>query len=524
MGLLKGVRLCRGAPEITHLMFADDCMFFLKAEKDSVKWIRDILRRYEDISGQKVNYAKSEAVCSKNTSPECIEMLRERMGIPVVGGHSSYLGLPLVFSNKKAEMLRSIEEKMVKRISDWKHKLLSGAGREVLVKSVLQAIPTYAMTCFKLPVGLCRELMRNIMRFWWYRGKNKGIHWVRAEEVYKDKENGGLGFRNLELMNMALLAKQGWRFIYSPHLLVSRIYKAKYFRDSDIFNASMGARPSYAWQGIYEALEILKLGTEWDENSRKFTWLLDSSGSLTAKSAYMAAMSLEKWRRGDRSEQSDPSETRKFWKAFWKLRVPNKVKFFGWRLFHDGLPTMQNLERRGCMLWLCDKLCKEEEFRNLVLALWLVWKNRNDIVHGKEGMRMEDLKMRLRWLGNDDRNGRRDLMWWYPDSDQEDKVIMCDGSFDVQARVAGAASVLIEGGKVQEVRAKWFDNATAVVQADCHAVLMGLQLAREMDLRKACLFTDSREVLWAINAGVWKTEACTEELKQCMRLLDEHSD
>ncbi|CAM8951229.1 unnamed protein product [Rhodiola kirilowii] len=271
MGLLKGVRLCRGAPEITHLMFADDCMFFLKAEKDSVKWIRDILRRYEGISGQKVNYAKSEAVCSKNTSTECIVMLRERMGVPVVGGHSSYLDLPLVFSNKKAEMLRSIEEKMVKRISDWKHKLLSGAGREVLVKSVLQAIPTYAMTCFKLPAGLCRELMRNITRFWWNNGKNRGIHWVRAEEVYKDKENGGLGFRNLDLMNMALLAKQGWRFISSPHLLVSRIYKAKYFRESDIFNASRGNRPSYAWQGIYEALEILKLGTEWDENSRKFT-------------------------------------------------------------------------------------------------------------------------------------------------------------------------------------------------------------------------------------------------------------
>ncbi|KAL9680496.1 hypothetical protein QQ045_018375 [Rhodiola kirilowii] len=165
LGLLRGVKICRGAPEITHLMFADDCMLFLKANKDSVKWTRDILRRYKEISGQKVNFTKSEAVCSKNVTEDCKRMLRENLGVSVVEGHSSYLGLPLVFSNKKAELFRSIEEKTVKRINDWKHKLLSGAGKEVLIKSVLQAIPTYAMTCFKLPTLLCRKLTSNIMRF-----------------------------------------------------------------------------------------------------------------------------------------------------------------------------------------------------------------------------------------------------------------------------------------------------------------------------------------------------------------------
>ncbi|KAL9676800.1 hypothetical protein QQ045_005020 [Rhodiola kirilowii] len=207
---------------------------------------------------------------------------------------------------------------------------------------------------------------------------------------------------------------------------------------------------------------VLAPAAEWDDDSGRFRWRLDSSGSLTAKSAYVAAVNIEKWRRGDRSEQSDPGETRRFWQAFWKLRVPNKVKFFGWRLFHDGLPTMQNLARRGCevnnyccqcgakgehtlhlfrdcwwtnellqdhvlphsvwrnqcnepgyWLWLCAKLCKEEEFSTLLLALWLVWKNRNDIIHGKEGKMMEDLKLRLRWLWKEARHGRKDLTWWH---------------------------------------------------------------------------------------------------------------
>ncbi|CAM8993813.1 unnamed protein product [Rhodiola kirilowii] len=207
LGLLQGIRVCRGAPVVSHLMFANDCMLFLKAGKDSVKWIRDMLRKYEDISGQKINFTKSEVICSRNVLDEDMRMLVERLGVQVVVEHSSYLGLPLVFSNKKADLFRAIEERTVKRINDWKHKLLSGAGRVVLIKSVLQAIPTYAMTCFKLPAMLCKKLSSNIMRFWWNGGKNRGIHWVKTERICKDKDSGGLGFRRLKLMNLALLAK-----------------------------------------------------------------------------------------------------------------------------------------------------------------------------------------------------------------------------------------------------------------------------------------------------------------------------
>ncbi|KAL9691837.1 hypothetical protein QQ045_012264 [Rhodiola kirilowii] len=338
LGLLDGVRICKGAPVVTHLMFADDCMLFLKAKSDSIRWMRDILKRYEAVSGQKINYTKPEAVCSKNMPQEMCRTLEERLQVKIVDAHSSYLGLPIIFSNKKAELFRSIEEKTVKRISDWKHKLLSGAGREVLVKSVLQAIPLYAMFCFKLPNSLCRKLSTKIMAFWWHNAKNRGIHWVKADDIYKEKYIGGLGFKRLELMNLALLAKQGWRMIASPDLLVSKIFKAKYFPNSDIFNATCGSRPSYAWRGIYDAMDILKLGVVWEEEERKYHWKLDGSGALTAKSAYFAAVEIEKWKNSSEGEQSNLKETKSLWHRFWKLKIPNKIKIFGWRLYYDGLP------------------------------------------------------------------------------------------------------------------------------------------------------------------------------------------
>ena len=59
-------------------------------------------------------------------------------------------------------------------------KLLSQAGREVLIKSMIQTIPTYTMRCFKIPLGLCHDIEALIKKFWWgQRGDRRKIHWVK---------------------------------------------------------------------------------------------------------------------------------------------------------------------------------------------------------------------------------------------------------------------------------------------------------------------------------------------------------
>ena len=91
----------------------------------------------------------------------------------------------------------------------WEGKLLSQAGRKVLIKAVIQAIPTYAMGCYKLPMGLCNEIKVMIRKFWWgQRGEKRKIHWLKWSEMTKSKNEGGMGFRDLALHNDSLLAKQ----------------------------------------------------------------------------------------------------------------------------------------------------------------------------------------------------------------------------------------------------------------------------------------------------------------------------
>ena len=78
-----------------------------------------------------------------------------------------YLGLPSVIGKSKNQVFAEIKEKVGKKLSEWKEKIPSIGGKEVLIKAVIQAIPTYTMSCFQLLKGLCEDLERMERNFWW---------------------------------------------------------------------------------------------------------------------------------------------------------------------------------------------------------------------------------------------------------------------------------------------------------------------------------------------------------------------
>ena len=93
--------------------------------------------------------------------------------------HSKYLGLPSIIGKSNIEVFVEIKERVGRKLSGWKEKILSIGGREVLIKAVAQAIPMYTMSCFQLPKGLCDEIESMMRRFWWgQRGQESKVAWV----------------------------------------------------------------------------------------------------------------------------------------------------------------------------------------------------------------------------------------------------------------------------------------------------------------------------------------------------------
>ena len=166
-GDLHGVIVCRRGPKILHLFFADDSLIFCRASLEECDSLQRIFQVYEAASGQQLNRMKTSLFFNSNTDTSVKEEIKNRFGAQVIKNHEKYLGLPLMVGRNKRNSFNSIKEKLAKKLSGWKEKLLSKVRKEILIKVVAQAIPTYTMSCFKLPDSLCDELTSLIRNFWW---------------------------------------------------------------------------------------------------------------------------------------------------------------------------------------------------------------------------------------------------------------------------------------------------------------------------------------------------------------------
>jgi len=175
-----------------------------------------------------------------------------------------YLGLPVYVGKSKTQVFSYLKERIWKRIQGWKEKLLSRAGKEVMIKAVAQAIPTFAMGCFDLMKELCDQISMMIGKYWWsQQEKERKIHWISWEKLTLPKCQGGLGFRDIHSFNLSMLAKQGWRLVQNPDSLCARIMGAKYFPHGDLFKAKQTGTVSYTWRSIMRGIKVLESGVIW---------------------------------------------------------------------------------------------------------------------------------------------------------------------------------------------------------------------------------------------------------------------
>lgn len=145
-----------------------------------------------------------------------------------------YLGLPAELGRSKREVFSYLKERLWSTIKG-SEKKLSMAGREVLIKSVLQSIPTYVMSCFQLPRTTIPELEKIIRQYRWSVGEGRSMPWLAWLNLCLPKSGGDIGFQDIVSFNLALLAKQAWCIKTQPHLLLSRVVKACYFPKSLLF-------------------------------------------------------------------------------------------------------------------------------------------------------------------------------------------------------------------------------------------------------------------------------------------------
>ncbi|KAF7825904.1 reverse transcriptase [Senna tora] len=262
--LYRGIKLAPSCPNLSHLLFADDAIIFASACTSEVYTLVDILNTFTKFSGQKLNTSKSGVIFEKSTPQAIRANICAILSIQEWDSPGKYLGIPSLWGRSKSNILSWIKEKVVNKISGWKENFLSNAGKEVLIKFVIQAIPSYAMSILRFPKSFCQSISSLVANFWWSNsGKDKGIHWMKWDKLSCNKKMGGLGFKNLYCQKTALLGKQAWRLWKNSDALWAKVLKSVYFPSSDCFGARKKGYSSWCWNSLLDGIDFLKSNLSW---------------------------------------------------------------------------------------------------------------------------------------------------------------------------------------------------------------------------------------------------------------------
>ncbi|KAJ0883842.1 putative RNA-directed DNA polymerase [Helianthus annuus] len=212
IGLFKGIKVPTQGPELSHFLYADDVVFIGEWSTQNALNLNRILRCFYLSSGLRVNLAKTSIFgvgVDENQVHTLATLLRCKPGsLPF-----KHLGLQVGANMNLVKNWDPVVSVFRKRLAVWKANTLSFGGRITLVRSVLNALPTYYFSLYKAPSQVINQLEKLRREFLWGATPEQGkMKWVAWKSIMTPKEFGGLGFGSLRDANVAMLVKWWWRF------------------------------------------------------------------------------------------------------------------------------------------------------------------------------------------------------------------------------------------------------------------------------------------------------------------------
>jgi hypothetical protein len=393
---------------LSILQYADDTILFMEHDIEKARNMKLILSAFEQLSGLKINFHKSELYCfgeAKDHEQQYAELFGCARGqFPM-----TYLGIPIHYRRLTNAEWKLVEERLQKRLSSWKGKLLSVGGRLVLINSVLTNMVLYMFSFFQVPKGVLKRLDYYRSRFFWQGDSDKKKYRLaKWNIVCRPKDQGGLGIHDLEAKNTALLGK--WLFkLINEDGVWQTLLRRKYIGSKALTHVTWKAGDSHFWAGLMAAKNVffsfgsflIKDGSEirfWEDSwlgneplkeqypalyrivrnkSDTIAVVLESTPPHVSFTRDLIGVRLASWQAlverlaniqltDERDEfrwnlhvngifsvdslykailHTDIPTRRN--KSLWKMKIPLKIKVFTWYLRRGVILTKDNLLRRN---------------------------------------------------------------------------------------------------------------------------------------------------------------------------------
>ncbi|XP_060968799.1 uncharacterized protein LOC133036276 [Cannabis sativa] len=322
---IHGCRVARRAPYVTHMFFADDSFMYCSATMEEAQCVLELLKRFEEASGQKVNLNKSSVFFSSNTIDSVRFGILSTLHMHAADENSFYLGLPSVVGRNKNVAFGFLKEKIRKRIQNWDSKLLSRAGKETLIAS------------WEDSGGILRPLKveESIGKAGISCGANPSYAWrsiIEAQDVVKLGARWCVGSgSSISVLNQPWLPSMDNPYVISSHEALQDCHV------SNLLQTNQMCWDVELSDDLFEPGDvdlICKIPLPTLPKLDTWYWSFETFGGYPVRSAYRALQ-----------------------RKFWYLKLPPKVKNLLWRALTNCLPTLVSLQTKRVHVYSICSLC-----------------------------------------------------------------------------------------------------------------------------------------------------------------------
>lgn len=244
---------------VAVLQYADDTILCLKDDKEVARNTKMLLYHFENMSGLKINFNKSELIMVSEDPTKSLSF-SEILNCAVGSWPIKYLGVPVSGGRLHVIDWLPLDEKLLKRLDGWKGKSLSSGGRLTLLMSCLSSIPIYCMSMYLLPKTVIKRMDKTRKRFMWQGGSmKKKYHLVKWTKLCLPKQKGGLGVHDLRKMNLSLLSKWWWKFEQNSGTW-QEIVQKKYVHNRPITQLKSRPGNSPVWNDLIKVKNLYLRG------------------------------------------------------------------------------------------------------------------------------------------------------------------------------------------------------------------------------------------------------------------------
>jgi hypothetical protein len=324
--------------------------------------LNSILSDFIEASGMTLNLDKSKLFFF-NTPAAVQSHISKLLGIHKSSLPSNYLGIPLTGAPTKSISWDNLLLSISNRLANWTFKPLNIAARLVLLKSVLQTLPTYLFTALAAPKQIIR-VVRNLQRNFLWQGLQPNKKWalVGWDKVCAPKSMGGLGLQDPGNLNQIMGAKIWWRWMKTPDALWAQIWKNKYapsMQTDQLIRHNVRIQGSNIWNTAWQNKDLIQKHAFWEiHNGGSAMFWQDSWQQLKPLKELAELTPLQQALNQDPplkvKDLWKPLETRQSWRQ-WKtssqeLRVPDDLNLSAWH-HHARHRKIPNREGPDILIW-----------------------------------------------------------------------------------------------------------------------------------------------------------------------------